>query len=140
MKITCLFYFVSQVLKLLLLKSYIIQLGFRWVLRRERVRSQGKELKDCLSGKKPLGLQFIFYEQNVGQVFLTNLHFFALFIAGTKHSISKFSRLQAPHFRLPFDNADLNANYQNLRMAIFDTTYLSSFSINLSNPKILFYH
>ena len=34
MKITCLFYFVSQVLKLLLTKSYTIQLSFSWVLRR----------------------------------------------------------------------------------------------------------
>ena len=34
MKNTCLFYFVSQALKKLLIKSYMIQLGFMWVLRR----------------------------------------------------------------------------------------------------------
>ena len=34
MKITCLFDFVSQVFKLLLMKGYMIQLGFRWILRR----------------------------------------------------------------------------------------------------------
>ena len=47
MKVTCLFYFVSQVLKLLLIKGYMIQLGFRWVLRRvlearERARRLSK--------------------------------------------------------------------------------------------------
>ena len=42
-----------------------------------------------------------------------------VFLASTENSIFKFSRLQLPDFRLAFDNADLNANYQNLRMAIF---------------------
>ena len=41
MKITCLFYFVSQVLKLLLIKGYMIELGFRWVLRRG-LKAKGK--------------------------------------------------------------------------------------------------
>ena len=35
MKIKCPFYFVSQVFKLLLIKGYMIQLGFSWVLRRD---------------------------------------------------------------------------------------------------------
>ena len=41
-------------------KGYMIawlQVGFK-----ERVRSQGKELRVCLSGEKPLGLQFIFHQ------------------------------------------------------------------------------
>ena len=44
MKTTCLFYFVSQVLKLLFIKSYMIQLGFRWVLRRG-LEARGKTFR-----------------------------------------------------------------------------------------------
>ena len=40
-KLKCLFYFVSQTLRTLLIKDYIIQLGFRWVLRR-RLEARGK--------------------------------------------------------------------------------------------------
>ena len=44
-EITCLFCFVSQVLKLLLIKSYMIQLGFRWILRKElEARAKSSEI------------------------------------------------------------------------------------------------
>ena len=41
MKNTCLFYFISDVFKVLLIKSYMIQLGFRLVLRRG-LKARGK--------------------------------------------------------------------------------------------------
>ena len=42
---------------------------------KEMVRSQGKELRDCLSGETPLGLQFIFYQIKCSLGLIYKLHF-----------------------------------------------------------------
>ena len=42
---------------------------------KERIRSYGKELRDCLSREKPLGLQFIFRQTKCSIGLLYKLHF-----------------------------------------------------------------
>ena len=63
MKITCLFYFVSQALKLPLIKNYMIQLGFRWILRKE-LEARGKSSEIGCVEKNLWDYSSLFIKQN----------------------------------------------------------------------------
>ena len=61
-----------------------IQVGYK-----ETVRSQGKQLTDCLSGEKPLGLQFIFHQTKCSLCLLYKLHFWKCSCSQHQNSILK---------------------------------------------------
>ena len=139
MKIKCLFYFLSQVLKLLLMKSYIIQLGFRWVLRRGlEARGKAQRLSEW---RKTFRITVHFssnkmYPRSALQIALLEMQLQLALKLHYKVSVADCSpKISGLHFAM----LTLMPTIKIQRWEFLaDIVYLSPSSMNLPNLKIFF--
>ena len=113
------------------------QVGFK-----ETVRSQGKELRDCLSGEKPLGLQFIFHQTKCSLGLLYKLYILLemqLQLALKLHFKVSVADCSPKILGLHLAMLTLMPTIKIQRWQFFaDIVCLSPSSIDLPNLKIIF--